>query len=384
MLRRRLFFAALYFSEGAPIGWLWWVLPSQLRSAGIEADAITAFTASLAIPWACKLAWAPLIDIVQTRWFGLRSWLALAQLGMVATLLPLLTLDLAAQWRAVSGLLLAHAFCAATQDVAIDALAIRAVPADERGRLNGAMQAGMIGGRVTFSSGVLYLAARNGEQIAVPLLLAVLATTLVLIACAKVPPRHERAAIPVGRRRRYLCVLLRTPRVHRLIAVALVAGAGFEAAGSLAGPWLVDRGYGDFGIGTFRLANAGMMAIGAWFGGRLADREGAWVAARRWLIALSALLAATSITGSVVAYAAVYLGIGGFTAASYALFMQHATGPMAATVFSAFMGLTNACEAWASRLGGVLQREHGHAFALALLTAVSLGALPLLRSARRA
>ncbi|MCA8949468.1 MAG: MFS transporter, partial [Planctomycetes bacterium] len=147
-VRRKLLFAALYFAEGAPIGWLWWALPSQLARAGWSAEDITALTAALALPWAGKFLWAPLVDIVRTRWFGVRGWLVLAQLGMAATLLPMLALDPVADATAVFGWLLAHAFCAATQDVAIDALAIRSVPAAERGAINGAMQIGQIGGRV--------------------------------------------------------------------------------------------------------------------------------------------------------------------------------------------------------------------------------------------
>jgi len=386
--RRRLLFAALYFSEGAPIGWLWWTLPSQLRRAGIAVDDITALTAALALPWALKFVWAPLVDIVQTRWFGLRGWLVAAQLGMVATLLPMLTLDPVAHFEALFGLLLAHAFCAATQDVAIDALAIRTVPAAERGTLNGAMQAGMIGGRVLFSTGVLYLAAATGERLAVPLLLAVLAGTLVLIAGVKVEPRHASAPPHPGRRPRYLRALLRTGRCWRLLAFALLAGAGFEAAGSLSGSWLVDRGFHDEGIATFRLVSAGLMATGALLGGRSADARGARPTCRRWLFALAALIGATAAvdvgaahTLAVALYAGIYFAIGAFTAASYALFMQHAAGPLAATVFSAFMGLTNACEAWAGRLGGHLQAAHGYGLALVVLAALSLPAALALRGA---
>jgi MFS family permease len=385
-LRRRLFFAALYFSEGAPIGWLWWTLPSQLRQAGIAVDDITALTAALALPWALKFVWAPLVDVLQTRWFGLRGWLVTAQLGMVATLVPMLQLDPATHYDAVFGLLLLHAFCAATQDVAIDALAIRTVPVGERGTLNGAMQAGMIGGRVLFSSGVLYLAAGTGERLAVPMLLAVLCGTLLLVAFVKVDP-HRTARPPVpGRRRRYLTVLLRTGRFWRLLAFALLAGAGFEAAGSLSGSWLVDRGFGNGDIATFRLTSAGLMAAGALLGGRLADARGARRTCARWLVVLAVAIGLTAaIDGiassgvTVLCYAGVYFGIGAFTAASYALFMQNAAGPLAATVFSAFMGLTNACESWAGRLGGSLQVEHGYGVAWLALALLSIPALVLLR-----
>jgi len=246
----------------------------------------------------------------------------------------------------------------------------------------------MIGGRVLFSSGVLYLAATTGERLAVPLLLAVLAGTLLLIAFVKVAPRHASASPHPGRRTRYLGVLLRTGRFWRLLVFALVAGAGFEAAGSLSGSWLVDRGLDDSGIATFRLVSAGLMAAGALLGGRLADARGAGRTCLLWLAALAALIGATAAVDAAAArlfavalYAVVYFAIGAFTAASYALFMQNAAGPLAATVFSAFMGLTNACESWAGRLGGHLQGAYGYGIALVALAALSLPAALALRGA---
>jgi MFS transporter, PAT family, beta-lactamase induction signal transducer AmpG len=286
--------------------------------------------------------------------------------------------------------LLTHAFFAATQDVAIDAMAIRSVPARERGSLNGAMQVGMIGGRVMFSSGVLYLSAATRERIAVPMLLAVILGTLVLVVL--MPPGSEaKRPAPVQRRRtRYLRVLLATPRFWRLVAFALIGGAGFEAAGSLSGSWLVDRGFESSGIATFRLIGAVLMAIGAWLGGRMADHRGARFVTQAWLVVLASLLAATALCDLAPAsrvatmfYAITYFAIGAFTAGSYALFMQNANGPLAATVFSAFMGLTNACEAWAGRLGGAMQMASSYGASLLLLAALSLFALLLLPRRQR-
>lgn len=384
-MRQRLLFGALYFAEGAPIGWLWWTLPSQLRRHGLAVDEITTMTALLALPWACKFVWAPLVDTVRTRWFGLRAWLVLAQLGMAATLVPMLWLEPVAHWQTVTGLLLAHAFCAATQDVAIDALAIRAAPAAQRGTLNGAMQVGQIGGRVMFSTGVLWLAATTGERLAVPALLGVLGVTLLLAGFAPIDAAQDvDRRPPPGRRSRYLRVLLRTPRFWRLVAFALLGGVGFEAAGALSGSWLVDRGVDDAVIGTFRLVGAALMAGGALLGGAWADRRGARRVARLSLLALAGLVTAAGVTGSIALFALVYLGIGVFTAASYALFMQGATGPLAATVFSAFMGLTNACEAWAGRGGGALQRAFGYGPALTTMALLSLLGWWLLPPPRRA
>lgn len=392
--RRWLLFAALYFAEGAPIGWLWWALPSQLRQAGLEVSEITALTAALAIPWTLKFLWAPLVDVLRTPRFGFRGWLVAAQLGMATCLVPLLFLDPIHQWGAVTACLLLHAFCAATQDVAIDALAIHTVPTGERGRLNGAMQLGMIGGRLAFSTGLLFAAARLGEDgrpatlehvlpFSVALLLGVLVATGIAAWFAPTVPVPASGPRIRAQRRRYLRVALRSGRLRRLALFALVAGLGFEAAGALSGTWLVDAGYDGDAIATFRLVTALAMAAGAVAGGIWADRSGSGGVAAVALPATAGLVALTAITGSVAAYALVYLVIGVFTAVSYALFMRASTGPFAASAFSAFMGLTNGCEAAAGWLAGQLHAAAGYGPALLILAAASLGAWPLIPRGRR-
>ncbi|QDV06648.1 muropeptide transporter [Planctomycetes bacterium Poly30] len=392
--RRQLFFALLYFSEGAPIGWLWWTLPTQLRRAEISVVEITALTSALAIPWSLKFLWAPAVDLLRGPRFGLRGWVILAQLGMIATLVPILGLDPANDWGLLYGLLLTHAFFAATQDVAIDGWAIRAVPEEERGELNAAMQVGMIGGRVLFSSGVLYLSAGDANGVAVPMLLAVLGITLAMVVFAPLSASPAREGAHVEERPSWrstlaaLRSLITSRSVLRLVAVALIGGAGFEAAGSLSGSWLVDRGLTDDGIATFRLISAGLMAAGAVAGGWLAGRVGALRATSLTLVsvalvvAVAALLNAGSPPLALAGYGGVYLALGAMTAASYALFMGHAAGPLAATIFSAFMGMTNACEAWAGRVAGILQADHGYGAAMMAMAAASLIALVPLRGLR--
>ena len=120
---RRVLFALLYFVEGAPIGYVWWALPTRLRAAEIPIAEITALSALLTIPWSAKFLWAPLVDAMRPRRAGLRGWIAGAQLVMGASLLPIVGLELdAASLGTLSTFLLVHAFAAATQDVAIDAL----------------------------------------------------------------------------------------------------------------------------------------------------------------------------------------------------------------------------------------------------------------------
>jgi hypothetical protein len=83
--------------------------------------------------------------------------------------------------------------------------------------------------------------------------------------------------------------------------------------------------------------------------------------------------------GTVLAVlAGLYVGIGLLTTASYALFMNLTDPRLGATQFSAFMGATNLCEAWAALAVGRLVVAWGYPAAFALLGLVSLGALPLL------
>ena len=121
---RKGLFALLYLAEGAPIGFIWWAVPTRLREAGVPVGTIALLTSVVILPWAFKFLWAPLVDVLRGPRWGRRAWIVSAQVLMGLTLLPLAFMA----WESSIGLLLAilllHAFAAATQDVAIDAWAI--------------------------------------------------------------------------------------------------------------------------------------------------------------------------------------------------------------------------------------------------------------------
>ena len=86
-------FALLYFSEGAPIGFLWWAMPTLLRAEGVAVERITMLTALLVLPWTGKFLWAPLVDAMRSVRWGFRQWAISAQMAMGACLVPLLWFD---------------------------------------------------------------------------------------------------------------------------------------------------------------------------------------------------------------------------------------------------------------------------------------------------
>lgn len=387
--RRRLLFAALYFSEGAPIGFLWWALPTRLRESGVEVASITTLLSLLVLPWALKFLGAPFIDVLRGPRWPLRAWIAACQLVMGLLLLATLLVDWQADFALAGGLFLAHAVAAASQDVAVDAYAVQVVPAAELGTINAWMQGGALTGRSVFGGGALLLDAWFGPRVTV--LLLVLAIWLSLGALAALgEPEPARSGGFAERRRQFaaaLATVLRSRATWLLIAFAAVSGAGFEAVGIVVGPYLVDRGVASATIGAFLfLPVTAAMIAGSFASGGLSDRLGHMRAAG-WSVAgmaavIVALAAATSAgTGQAVVLGllvVLYLLIGAFTTTSYALFMALTDRRLGATQLSASMSATNLCESWSAFAVGRLTGAFGYPPAFTVMAVASLAGLPLL------
>ena len=392
-LRRKLLFGCLYFSEGAPIGFIWMAMPTRLKVSGISTEEISSLMAILVLPWTFKFLWAPLIDLLQGSRWTLRSWIVTAQTVMGLTLLPLLWLDPVADFRLLGLCLLTHAFAAATQDVAIDALCIAQTHPLERGSINGWMQTGMLLGRALLGGGALVIGAYAGEQAVVALLITctTFSMFLVLKMGSQSPASGEAETSASQRLQRVLtsvCVALQERNTWIGLAFALTGSAAFNALEVLYGPFLIDRGFTKAEVGTFAsLPMIGLMVAGSLSGGMLSDRFGR----RRIVAAALALiccfvagLAATDLyettprSSLLLAWlAGSAFGIGLFTATSYALFMDITDRQVAATQFSAFMGMTNGCESWSTWVAGMIIASSNYPTALLALCGVSLVSLPL-------
>jgi len=136
--------ASLYFAQGIPKGLLSVAMPAWLASQGVSTGAIASYLAVIVLPWAFKLLTGPLMDRFEYRPMGRRRpWVLGAQLGLVLSLLSLALIDDPA---AQIGLLMLLGFIinsfTATQDVAVDGMAIDLVPEAEHGRINAFMSAG--------------------------------------------------------------------------------------------------------------------------------------------------------------------------------------------------------------------------------------------------
>ncbi len=136
----------LGFSAGLPFLLIFSTLSIWLREADISRTEI-GFFSWIGIMFSIKVVWAPIIDRtplpVLTRLLGKRrSWMLLAQIGITMGLLAIAASDPATDVVRVALCALFVAFCAATQDVSIDAYRIEAVERDFQGAMAASYQLG--------------------------------------------------------------------------------------------------------------------------------------------------------------------------------------------------------------------------------------------------
>jgi MFS transporter, PAT family, beta-lactamase induction signal transducer AmpG len=134
----------LYFAQGIPKGLLNIAMPAWLASQGMSASMIASYLAIIVLPWVFKLTTGPLMDRFQFPAMGLRRpWILGAQLGMTVAMCLLVVIDdPVEQMMLLTALAATVQLFAATQDVAVDGMAIDLVPEEEYGRVNAFMMFG--------------------------------------------------------------------------------------------------------------------------------------------------------------------------------------------------------------------------------------------------
>jgi PAT family beta-lactamase induction signal transducer AmpG len=190
-------FFLLYVTEGIPSGFSTVAVAATMRRQGLEPAAIGAFVGALYLPWALKWALGPFVDVLSSdRWGRRRLWILITQTMMAVTLLIAMPVDITASLGLFTALLLIHNVFAATQDVAIDALAVNTLRTEERGLANGLMFGGQSLGIALGGSGVLLLTPWIGFKTSFLLVAGVIALVTLLVRDAAGSLSDEGASGP--------------------------------------------------------------------------------------------------------------------------------------------------------------------------------------------
>lgn len=193
-------FTAFYFAQGVPLGLLSGAVVPWLAANGASEGQVAAFTAWVGLPWALKLIAGPFMDRFTFLPMGFRRpWVLALQSGLVLSLLVLAAVGTGFEDGIKGGSLLAltvagaavNAF-AATQDVAVDGMAIDVLPAGERGRANAFMGFGQRVGYAAFSALCASLLVHFGIAAAALVCAVAVAAILLLAGVLRERPGERR------------------------------------------------------------------------------------------------------------------------------------------------------------------------------------------------
>ncbi|HEY4037924.1 MAG TPA: AmpG family muropeptide MFS transporter [Burkholderiaceae bacterium] len=155
----------LGFSAGLPLLLVYGTLSYRLREAGVDRATI-GFASWVALAYALKWIWAPLVDrlpipVLTNRLGRRRAWLLLAQCGVIAGLIGLALADPARELGHTVAFALLTAFSSATQDIALDAFRIESAASELQAALVAAYQTGYRFAMMWAGAGALWIAARS-------------------------------------------------------------------------------------------------------------------------------------------------------------------------------------------------------------------------------
>jgi MFS transporter, PAT family, beta-lactamase induction signal transducer AmpG len=350
--RSSLLFFLLYFFEGAPIGLVWWAIPTLMASQGITVQVLTTLTAMATLPWTFKFLIAPLVD---RYFFSTRAYafgVATFQFLMLLSLLGLTQVSLTDPLFFWMTLLIS--LFSAIQDVFIDAWAIGSVPENQRGSVNGAMQAGLLSGRWLFGAGLLIALATFSLKSALFILSGLLALSILYLM-----NRYRRDLTTINPSQSHFSLnsfkFIFSKKFLLLSFVAISTGFAFESFGAVIGPFFIANGFEKTQVGFVLSSTLISMLFGALIGGKIADIKGnrkVFLVSGIFLFFLVSGIGFLHLTNHpavlILFSSLIYFFIGTFTSSSYAFYMTQSQGPMEATRFTFLMAMTNLCESLAA------------------------------------
>jgi PAT family beta-lactamase induction signal transducer AmpG len=381
-----------------------------MRFEGLSLEQTGAFVAALFVPWSFKWAWAPVIDIVKLNRFGGRKgWIFICTTMMIITLLIAASVNFVANFQLLLLMIVLNNFFCATQDVAIDSLAVSTLSEDERGRGNGFMFGGQYLGISLGGGGAIFVFGLWGFDVALMYVSGMLVLSLLFVVFFVQDPAAGTISEKPGDDTLHNVIQTIGSFMTELYASFLKSGAGPKfglifsilpvGAMALAYATLttiqVDYGLAESQIAQISISNTIAAAIGSMIGGLLADGIGIrkMLAFVYILTTVPALYLAMQISASGLTsvplefFSGAIILHGFFFGAAFgmhaAVFMGLTNPVVAATQFTAFMGMTNLAVVIANYWQGLVAERIDYAMVLyldSLFVFVPLAIIPFLKS----
>ncbi|WP_249352236.1 MULTISPECIES: MFS transporter [unclassified Rudaea] len=155
----------LGFAAGLPFPLVLTTLSARLRQGGIDRTTIGYFSL-VGLAYSLKFLWSPIVDRLALPLLGRlgrrRSWMLLAQFGILFGIVAMALTDPTAHAESIALFAVITAFASATQDIALDAYRIDSAEPQWQGALAAAYQVGYQCALITGGAGALYAASKSG------------------------------------------------------------------------------------------------------------------------------------------------------------------------------------------------------------------------------
>ncbi|MSP91751.1 MAG: MFS transporter [Myxococcales bacterium] len=371
--------ALLYVAQGLPFGFQATALPVWMREHGATLSQIS-LAGVIALPWMLKPLWAPLVD----RWGSRRRWIAACQAALALfAFLGAAVVD-AGGLAAVLTLVAVLNLCAATQDIAVDGLAIDLLPPERLGWGNAAQVVGYKVGMLTGGGVLVWLSGDFGWSGTFAAMGALFAAVLLVTSLIPVGRPVTAAAQPEHLADVFQALLraLTVPGAAVTIGLTATYKLGEAAIDAMMKPFLVDAGFQAAQIGLWMgtwgmAASLGGSALGGWLAS--AHGTGRAVILCAWL-RLPALvgevwLAAVGHPGAhavIGVTLAEHVGGGALTTAMFAWMMGRVDRRIGASHFTALAAIEVIGKAPAGWLSGPVCEALGYPITFAAGTALSV------------
>ncbi len=273
---------ALGFAAGLPFMLTGNTLGAWLRNEGTELAAI-GFLSWVGLAYSFKFVWAPALDSIELPLIGRlgkrRSWIILAQVGVISGLLAMAVIGPEGGLVLFGIFALVVAFSSATQDIAIDAWRIEiSRSTEELGLMSAAYQLGYRAAILITNAFIFNIAARTGWEFSY-VLMAVLMIAGIAAALFAAEPSSDATAVATSSRSDQPALMSWTPRklydavvgpfvefftehgnkaLLLLVAISLYRLPDF-IMGPMVNPFYQDLGLSNDAIGAMR-AGVGLWA----------------------------------------------------------------------------------------------------------------------------
>jgi PAT family beta-lactamase induction signal transducer AmpG len=373
-----------------------------MRMEGLTLEQIGAFVGAIFIPWSFKWLWAPIVDIVKLKRFGGRkAWIVGCNAMMIGTLMVVASIDFAENFALLLWMIILNNLFCATQDVAIDSLAVSTLRKDERATGNGLMFGGQYFGIALGGGGTIFVSGLWGLNAALIYVCALMFINLVYVL---VFIKDDDASVPdkervIGAFRHFIGTLgqfIRNiysgfvesgsgPKFGLLFALLPVGAMALAYA--LLSTMQVDYGLDETQLSQLAVAVAIVSAAGCVLGGILGNYLGVKrvVATGYVLTALPTLFLAYQISAvgltniPIQAFVAAILShallFGIAFAVRMAIFMGMTNPLVAATQFTTYMALSNVAISVGNYWQGVVAERFDYSTALYIDSALIILAL---------